>query len=301
MFGVTILGNNSAVPAYDRHPTAQVVTIGGEVILIDCGEGTQFQIKKYLVKRSKITRILISHLHGDHYYGLIGLLSSMALVGRNTPLHLYGPAPLGEVLELQLKASDSVLPYELIFHPLTHAERLVENSKYVIECFPVEHRISCYGFLIRENHAPRRIDPENVKKKEIPRAYYEQLQQGADYTTKDGHVIKNESVTLHGRKNLSYAYSADTLFTKSFLAYIKDVDLLYHEATYVEEFVQQAKERFHSTARQAAMIASLAGAGRLLLGHFSSKYKEVEHFEVEAREVFVATEISREGVTYLVK
>ena len=301
MFGVTILGNNSAVPAYDRHPTAQVVTIGGEAILIDCGEGTQFQIKKYLVKRSKITRILISHLHGDHYYGLIGLLSSMALVGRSTPLYLYGPPPLGEVLQMQLKASDSVLPYELIFQPLTKAEPIVTTGKYIIESFPVAHRIPCYGFRITENHAPRRIDSEKVKASEIPRAYYEQLQWGADYTTKDGRVISNASVTLPGKKRLSYAYSADTLFTESFLPYIKGADLLYHESTYTEEFTQQAGERFHSTAKQAAQMAALAGASRLLLGHFSSRFKEVDHFELEAKELFEASEVSKEGVTYLVR
>jgi len=300
MFGVTILGNNSAVPAHDRHPTAQAVTIAGEVLLLDCGEGTQLQIKNYHVKRSRITRIFISHLHGDHYFGLIGLLSSMALINRNTPLHLYAPAGLKELIELQLSVSDSVLPYELIFHPLNGAATLVETSKYRIDAFPVEHRIECYGFLIRENHAPRKIDPQKTSAFEIPLAYYDKLKRGADYQTKDGRIIKNEQLTQPGKKNLSYAYCADTLYTDSFLPYIKNVDLLYHESTYLDDFEAQAKNRFHSTARQAAMVAGKAGAGRLLLGHFSSKFKTVESFETEARAVFAATDLSREGVTYLV-
>lgn len=300
MFGVTILGNNSAVPAHDRHPTAQAVTIAGEVLLLDCGEGTQLQIKNYHVKRSRITRIFISHLHGDHYFGLIGLLSSMALINRNTPLHLYGPAALKELIDLQLRVSDSVLPYELIFHPLSGAATLVQGSKYRIDVFPVEHRIECYGFLIRENHAPRKIDPEKTSSFEIPHAYYEKLQWGADYETKDGRIIKNDILTTPGKKNLSYAYCADTLYTDSFLPYINHVDLLYHESTYLDDFEQQARSRFHSTARQAAMTAGKAKAGRLLLGHFSSKFKEVQLFEQQAREVFPYTDLSQEGVTYLV-
>lgn len=300
MFGVTILGNNSAVPAHDRHPTAQAVTIAGEVLLLDCGEGTQLQVKNYHIKRSRITRIFISHLHGDHYFGLIGLLSSMALINRNTPLHLYGPAPLKELIDLQLRVSDSVLPYELIFHPLSGTATLVEDAKYHVEAFKVAHRIECYGFLIRENHAPRKIDPEKTRAFEIPNAYIEKLRWGADYQTKDGRVVKNEQVTVAGKKNLSYAYCADTLYTDSFLPSITGVDLLYHESTYLDDFEQQARERFHSTARQAALIAEKAKACRLLLGHFSSKFKEVQPFEDEARSVFVATDLSREGVTYLV-
>lgn len=300
MFGVTILGNNSAVPAHDRHPTAQAITIAGEVLLLDCGEGTQLQIKNYHVKRSRITRIFISHLHGDHYFGLIGLISSMALINRTAPLHLYAPAALQELIDLQLKVSDSVLPYPLIFHPLREAGTLVAASKYSVEVFPVEHRIECYGFLIRENHAPRKINPERTRQFDVPHAYFEKLQWGADYETKDGRLLTNESLTLPGKKNLSYAYCADTLYTDSFLPYIKNVDLLYHESTYLDDFEHQARERFHSTARQAAMVAGKAGAGRLLLGHFSSKFKEVAQFEVQAREVFPCSELSQEGVTYLV-
>lgn len=300
MFGVTILGNNSAVPAHNRHPTAQAVTIAGEVLLLDAGEGTQLQIMNYSVKRSRISRIFISHLHGDHYFGLIGLISSMAMINRIQPLHLYAPASLKALIDLQLSISDSELPFDLIFHPVTAAGRLVETSRYVVEAFPVEHRIECYGYLIRENRAPRRINPEKTRAFEVPHAYYEKLQWGADYRTKAGDILENELLTLPGKKNASYAYCADTLYTDSFLPYIQQVDLLYHESTYMEDLKVQARQRFHSTARQAAMIAAKAGAGRLLLGHFSSKFKDIEPFVLEAREVFEQTQLSQEGVTYLV-
>lgn len=300
MFGVTILGNNSAVPAHDRHPTAQAVTIDGEVLLLDCGEGTQLQIKEYCVKRSKINYIFISHLHGDHYFGLIGLLSSMALINRTQQLHLFAPPALKDLIDLQLKVSDSTLPYQLIFHPLVEPGILVSEKKFTVEAFKVEHRIECYGFLIRESHSPRKINPQKTLEYEVPASFYDRLQHGEDYWTKSGNCIKNEWVTLPGKKNKAYAYSADTLFTTSFLPVIKGVDLLYHEATYLDDFEDQAKSRFHSTARQAAMIAGQAGAHRLLLGHFSSKYKSLELFESQSKAIFPNTDLSKEGITYLV-
>lgn len=300
MFGVTILGNNSAVPAHDRHPTAQAVTIGGEVLLLDAGEGTQLQIKNYSVKRSKISRIFISHLHGDHYFGLIGLLSSMALINRTEDLHLYAPAPLEQLIELQFKISDSHLPYRLIFHPLETGGLLVKAKNYTVDCFKVVHKIPCFGFMIRENHAPRRLNPEKAREYDIPASFYERLQAGEDYERKDGTLIQNQLVTLPGKYNRSYGYCADTLFTDAFLPAIQGADLLYHEATYLDDYLTQAGERFHSTARQAAQVAKNGDVGKLLLGHFSSKYKALSLFEEQACSVFANTEISREGVTYLV-
>lgn len=300
MFGVTILGNNSAVPAHDRHPTAQAVTIGGEVLLLDCGEGTQLQIKNYSVKRSKINHIFISHLHGDHYFGLIGLLSSMALINRTQDLHLYAPAPLKSLIDLQLTVSDSTLPYKLVFHSLENPGLLVTEKKFTVEAFAVEHRIPCYGFLIRQNHLPRRIDPEKCRDFEIPASFFDHLQRGEDYRQKDGAVVKNEWVTLAGKKNKAYGYCADTRFTTSFIPAIKGADLLYHEATYLSDLEVQAGNRFHSTAPQAATVAARAQVGRLILGHFSSKYKTLESFEEQACPVFANTELSKEGVTYLV-
>lgn len=300
MFGVTILGNNSAVPAHDRHPTSQAVTIANEVLLLDCGEGTQMQIKDYKVKRSKINYIFISHLHGDHYFGLIGLLSSMALINRTTPLHLFAPPALFEVIQLQLKIADSSLPFQLHFHPLEKEGEIVNETKFTVSCFKVIHRIDCFGFLIKEKHKSRKINLPKALAACIPTMFYERLQNGEDYLTKDGKIVKNETVTLEGKKNKAYAYCADTLYTESFLPNIHQVDLLYHESTYLNDFEEQAKNRFHSTAEQAAVIAKKADAKKLLIGHFSSKYKTLDLFELQSKSVFPNTELSKEGVTYLV-
>lgn len=300
MFGVTILGNNSAVPVHGRHPTSQAVTIADQVLLLDCGEGTQMQINEYKVKRSKIDYIFISHLHGDHYFGLIGLLASMALITRTRPLHIYAPAPLEELIRLQLHISGSVLPYELHFHALSDEGLIVDEDKFTVTCFKVVHRIECFGFLVKEKHNPRRIDAENVTAAGIPAAFYSRLQNGEDYTTKDGLLIKNEAVTLPGRDSKTYAYCADTLYTDQFLPFIHGADLLYHESTYLKDRADQAAQRFHSTAEQAALVAQKAAVKNLLIGHFSSKYLQLDEFEMQAKGIFPHTQVSQEGVTYLV-
>lgn len=300
MFGVTILGNNSAIPAHDRHPSSQAVTIANQVLLLDCGEGTQMQIKDYKVKRSKINYIFISHLHGDHYFGLIGLLSSMALISRTEPLHLFAPPLLFEVIQLQLKIANSTLPFPLHFHALEKDGEIVHETKFTVTCFKVMHRIDCFGFLIKEKHKLRKINLSKVVAAGIPAMFYERLQNGEDYITKEGKRIENETVTLPGKRNKAYAYCADTLFTESFLPYIREVDLLYHESTYLNDFVEQAQNRFHSTAEQAAIIAKKACAKKLIIGHFSSKYKALDLFETQSQSVFPNTELSKEGVTYLV-
>lgn len=298
MFGVTILGNNSAIPAYDRHPTAQVVTLNEQVFLIDCGEGTQMQVARYKVKRSKINHILISHLHGDHYFGLIGMITSMGLLGRENDLHLYAPAPLEEIIGLQLKAADTVLPYRLHFHALTKEGLVVDNKKFSIECFATQHRIECWGFIIREKKQPRKISKDNVLAYEIPAAYYERLKNGDDYETKDGNIISNELLTVPNAPAKSYAYSADTLYDERIAEKVKDVSLLYHETTYLKDLHERAASRFHSTTVQAAAIAAKANVKRLLIGHFSSKYDVLDLFLEEAKGVFENTELAMEGVTY---
>ncbi|HEY0299478.1 MAG TPA: ribonuclease Z [Arachidicoccus sp.] len=300
MFGVTILGNNSALPAHDRHPTAQIITIANELLLLDCGEGTQMRIRDFRIKRSKINHIFISHLHGDHYFGLIGLLTSMALLGRTQDLHLFAPFPLQNLIQAQLKIAASTLPFNLIFHVLENEGLIVDEQKFTVNCFKVYHRIECYGFLIKEKHKPRKLIPEKAIEYGIPITFYEQLKNGDDYIFPDGTLIKNESVTLEGKANKSYAFCADTLFTEAFLPHINNADLLYHESTYLNDLQQQAKDRFHSTSVQAATIALKANAKKLLLGHFSSKYKELDDFEREARPIFPNTEVSKEGVTYIV-
>lgn len=300
MFGVTILGNNSAIPAYDRHPTAQVVTLNDQVFLIDCGEGTQMQIARYRIRRSKIHHIFISHLHGDHYFGLIGLITSMGLLGREQELHLYAPAGLKEIIDLQLAVADTTLPFPLVFHPLEAEGLLVDTQKFSVECFATQHRVPCWGFIIREKRKPRKIDKEKVLQYDIPAAFYERLKDGYDYETKQGEWIRNEWVTLANKPARSYAFCADTRFDESLIDKTREVTLLYHEATYLKDLSERALARFHSTTVQAATIALRAGVGRLLIGHFSSKYEKLDEFRNEARSVFPDTDLAIEGVTYRV-
>lgn len=254
MLAVTILGNNSAVPAFDRHPTSQVVILNGANFLVDCGEGTQIQMINYKIRRSRISHIFISHLHGDHYFGLIGLITSFSLLGRQQELHIIGPAPLQQLIELQLKVADTTLCFDLHFHTIRNEGILIDHEKFSVKCFRTNHRIECYGFVFSEKTP----------------------------------------------KGKSYAFCADTKYDEDLIAHIKDVDMIYHETTYLDNFRERAELRFHSTSRQAALIAQKAGNKKLLIGHFSSRYDTLEEFETEAREIFPNTELALEGVTYWV-
>ena len=298
MFGVTILGNNSALPAYDRHPTAQVVTLDQFQFLIDCGEGTQMQLSRYKIRRSRINHIFISHLHGDHYFGLPGLITSMGLLNREHDLHLHAPAPLKPILDLMLQAADTRLPYTLHFHPLDTEGTIVEDSKFSVECFRVFHRIECWGFIFREKRVPRKIDKEKIHQVDIPASFYERLKLGEDFITPAGEVIPNDQVTIANTPPRSYAFCADTVYTESLAEKSKDVTVLYHETTYLKDLEERAFNRFHSTTIQAAQLALKANANRLLIGHFSSKYEHLDEFLSEASEVFPQTELALEGVTY---
>ncbi len=300
VLAVTILGNNSAIPAFDRHPTAQVVTMDDQLFLIDCGEGTQMQMSKYKIRRSRINHIFISHLHGDHYFGLIGLITSMGLLGRQQELHLYAPAPLQEIFELQLKAADTRLPFPLTFVTINEGGVLVRNTRFEVTCFRVYHRIECWGFIFRQVRPLRRLNPERAKAHEIPSSFYERLKWGENYETRDGRIIDNAMVTDPAPKALSYAYSADTAYNPEVALHVRDVDMLYHETTYLKDLEEKAGKRFHCTTNQAASIARQAGVKRLLIGHFSSKYDKLDEFEREAREVFPNSEAALEGVTYRV-
>lgn len=298
MFAVTILGNNSALPAYDRHPSAQIVTIYDQLLLIDCGEGTQMQLSRYKIRRGKLNHIFISHLHGDHYFGLIGLISSMALLNREQPLHLFAPAGLEEIIQLQLKVASTTLPFPLIFHPLEKEGLILEESKFTVETFQTQHRIPCWGFLIREKKEPRKVDKDKAVQYHIPSIYYQSLKAGYDYTAKDGSVIYNDQVTIPNSPARSYAYCADTLYDERLSIIAKDVTMIYHEATYLNGMEERASARFHSTTSQAATIALKANAGGLLLGHFSSKFEELHDYLKEALEVFPLTQLAIEGVTF---
>ncbi len=296
---VTILGNNSALPAFGRHPTAQVVSVFGELILLDCGEGTQVQMQRYGFKWRNLQHIFISHLHGDHYFGLPGLVNSMSLLGRVLPLHIYGPAPLQGMLQQVLDVADTILSYPLHFHPLPQGSaKLVETDSFTVTCFPVEHRIPCHGFLVESKTKGRKLLPEKCREYDIPSYYYDKLKHGEDYERKDGFIVKNEWVTTDGPHPKKYAYCADTLFTDTFLPYIDGADTIYHECTYLHEEAEKAAARFHSTAKQAAEIARMANVKQLLLGHFSSKYKDLQPFFEEAQPIFENVQVTTEGITY---
>ena len=300
MLAVTILGNNSALPAFDRHPTAQVVTMEDQIFLVDCGEGTQMQMAKYKIRRSKINYIFISHLHGDHYFGLVGLLTSMGLLGRTQEMHIYAPAPLQDIIGLQLRVADIQLPYPLHFHALHTDGPVLREGRFEVSSFPVYHRIECWGFRFREIRPFRRINPEKARQYDVPSSFFDRLKWGESYLRKDGMLVENQLVTEPAAKAKSYAYTADTLFDLRIAREVAGVDLLYHETTYLKDLGEQAGKRFHSTTVQAATIALEAGVQRLLIGHFSSKYEKLQAFEQEAREVFPNTDLALEGVTYRV-
>ncbi len=298
MFAVTILGNNSAVPAFDRHPTSQVVTLDGTNYLVDCGEGTQIQLINYKIRRSKISHIFISHLHGDHYFGLIGLINSFSLLSHQQEMHVYGPSPLKEIIELQLKVADTTMCYPLHIHHITEAATLIDTEKLRVKCFRTNHRIECYGFSFEQKKQPRKLLLEKAKEFEIPDLFYDRLKNGEDYTRKDGTVIKNDAVTGVAEPGKKYAFCADTKYDESLIAHIQGANMIYHETTYLDNLRERAESRFHSTTKQAALIAKKAGVKKLLIGHFSSKYDTLEEFEAEAKEVFENTELALEGVCY---
>lgn len=299
MLAVTILGNNSALQAFDRHPSSQVVTLNDHLFLVDCGEGTQTQLARYRIKKSRINNIFISHLHGDHYFGLMGLITSMGLLGREQPLNLFAPSSLKKIIDLQLEVSGTTLPFILNFHPLSEGV-MVHTESYEVSCFKAFHRIECWAFIFREVKALRRLDGEQLKHYDIPTSFYEELRLGKDYQHPDGTIIKNELVTEPSSKVKSYAYVTDTLYDESITRNVMGVDLLYHEATYLKDLEEKAVKRFHCTTTQAATIALNAGAHRLLVGHFSSKYETLEAFENETREVFPNSDLALEGVSYRV-
>jgi ribonuclease Z len=277
-----------------------VITLDEHLFLVDCGEGTQLQMTKYKIRRSKINHVFISHLHGDHYFGLIGLITSMGLLGRQHDLHLYAPSPLKQIFDMQLEVADTQLPFALHFHPLQEEGVIVRDSKFEVSSFRVQHRIECWGFKFRQIRPVRKVNPEKARQQEVPSSFFDRLKWGEDYISKEGKIIKNELVTDPGSKSRSYAYSSDTMYDERIIDKIRDADLLYHETTYLRELEERAVKRFHSTTVQAATIAQKAGVQKLLIGHFSSKYEKLDEFEKEAREVFPNTELAIEGVTYRV-
>ena len=298
---LTILGCHSATPRSLANPSAQYLEINGEHLLIDCAEGTQIQLRKFGVKFSRIRHIFISHLHGDHFFGLIGLISTFSLLNRQNELHIYGPEGLKEIIQLQLKLSKSWIDYPLHFHELNSnkSELILENDKIEVRTIPLRHRIYTNGFLFREKPAPRKLNMEVIAKQpEIDICDYQNLKDGKNFTDSRGRMVTNEKLTTDPPPPLSYAYCSDTTYSEAVAELIHDVDLLYHESTFLEQHVELAETTRHSTAAQAAKIASMAKAKKLILGHFSSRYKDVNLFLQEAEEHFANCELCEAGKVF---
>lgn len=296
---LTILGCHSATPRTFAYPTAQFLSINNEHFLIDCGEGTQVQLRKFKVKFSKISRIFISHLHGDHFYGLIGLISTFSLYKRPTELHIYGPKGIKEVTELQLKLGKSFLSYTLIFHELSSkkSEVIFENDKVSVTTIPLNHRVYTNGYLFREKIGERKLNMKAVSKiEDIKICDYQNLKNGKDFKCDNETIIKNKELTFDPLPPKSYAFCSDTCYKPNIIPIINNVDLLYHESTFLEDKSDLAKKTLHSTAKEAATIANDARVETLILGHFSSRYTDETLFLKEAKPIFNNAILAKEGL-----
>ncbi|HTJ52327.1 MAG TPA: ribonuclease Z [Cyclobacteriaceae bacterium] len=301
-FSITILGSSGAMPAYGRHPSAQLVEIQNRSFLIDCGEGVQMQLMRYQANTHRINHIFISHLHGDHYLGLMGLIFTMHLQRRTNDLHIYSHRGLDEIITTQFKYSRSWPNYKIVFHRLEKDKReiIFEDDAVTVETIPLKHKIRCSGFLFKEKPKPRRID-----KDKIPAGFLLQnmaaLKRGEDILDESGNLLyKNTDYTIPARRSRSYAYCSDTAYLERMIEQIKGVDCLYHEATFILEDESKALETQHSTAQQAASIARQANVGKLLLGHFSARYKELTEVLNEATPIFTNTALALEGETFTI-
>lgn len=294
---LTILGCHSATPRKNQHPTSQVLEIRNHLFLIDCGEGTQVQLRRHKVKFARVKHIFISHLHGDHCFGLVGLISTFRLLTREADLHIYAPKGLKEVITLQMKLADSWTNYKLIFHELTSksSELIYEDDKVEVHTIPLDHRVYTNGFLFKEKAHERKLDIEKVNKANINKAYFKKLKQGFDVENEDGVLIDNSKVTVAGPEPKSYAFCSDTAYKEDIIPLINRVTALYHESTFLELHGKLATTTKHSTAKQAASIAKQANAETLILGHYSTRYDDLEEFRTEAQTVFDTVELAESG------
>jgi ribonuclease Z len=297
---ITVLGCYAATPRTFTNPTSQLLEIKNRYFLIDCGEGTQVQLRKNKVKFTKISHIFISHLHGDHFYGLIGLISSFSLLSRVADLHIYGPKGLKEIIQLQLKLSHSWTNYEIHFHELDakESELIFEDEKVTVHTIPLKHRVYTNGFLFKEKEGDRKLNIGAIQELAIDVCYYKKIKKGGNITLENGEVINNEQLTFPGDPIKSYAFCSDTAYCEAIIPIINEVDLLYHEATFLERESQLATKTMHSTAIQAATIASKANVKSLLLGHYSTRYESIASFKEEAITVFSDVQLADDGTTF---
>ena len=294
---LTILGCYAATPRSLNNPTSQVLEIKNHLFLIDCGEGTQVQLRKSKIKFSRINHILISHLHGDHFFGLPGLISTFRLLGRTTELHVYGPKGIKAAITLFLKLGDSWTNYPLIFHELssTGPEKIYEDEKVSVSTIPLEHRVYTNGFLFMEQLGERKLNVKAVAKYKIDKCYFQNIKDGKDIVLENNSVIPNALLTFDPPEPKSYAFCSDTAFSERIIPWIKNVDVLYHESTFLETEKKLAPKTKHATAKEAATIAKEANVGMLILGHFSTRYKSLDLFREEAKTIFTNVELADDG------
>lgn len=297
---LTILGCYSATPRTLTNPTSQLLEIRNHMFLIDCGEGTQVQLRKHKLKFSRIKHIFISHLHGDHFFGLPGLISTFRLLGRESKLHIYGPKGIKEAITLFLKLGDSWTNYPLLFHELTskESELIFEDDKVLVRTIPLNHRIYTNGFLFEEKMAPRVLDVDATAKFGIDKSEFRNIKNGKDGASREGDSIPNSELTLDPPKPKRYAFCSDTAYKEDIVPLIEDVDLLYHESTFLETEQRLCAKTKHSTAAEAATIAKKANVNKLLLGHYSTRYKSLELFKEEAKPIFANVEIADDGKVF---
>ena len=297
---LTILGCYAATPRTITNPTAQLLEINNRMFLIDCGEGTQVQLRKNKIKFSKINQVFISHLHGDHFFGLIGLISTFSLLGRTTDLHVYGPKGIKEIILLQLKLSNSWTNYGLFFHELDSEESVTifEDEKVLVTTIPLQHRVYTNGFLFQEKAGARKLNMDAVLNYEIESCYYQKIKNGKDIILEDGRIIPNSELTFDPIPPKSYAFCSDTVYHEPVIPIIENVDVLYHESTFLESEESLAQKTLHSTAKEAARIALKANVKQLILGHYSTRYESITLFKDEAETIFPEVLLAEDGISF---
>ena len=297
---LTILGCYAATPRTFTNPTSQILEIKNRLFLIDCGEGTQVQLRKNKIRFSKINHIFISHLHGDHFFGLIGLVSTFTLLNRNTDLHIYGPKGIKEIIKLQLRLANSWTNYGLHFHELEsmESEIIFEDDKVVVKTIPLKHRVYTNGFLFEEKIDKRKLNTDAVQNYEIDKCYFQNIKNGKDITLDDGSVIENAQLTFDPKPPMRYAFCSDTAYNEAIIPIINGVDILYHESTFLESEEKLAGKTLHSTAKEAATIALKAEVKQLVLGHYSTRYENINLFKEEAETIFPAVLLADDGRSF---
>lgn len=297
-FRVHILGCGSALPTLKHNPSSQIVEIRGKCFLIDCGEGTQTQLRRSKIKFTRISAVFISHVHGDHCFGLIGMISTFGMLGRTAPLHIYAPAGFGNIMKMQIDFFCKDLEYEVVFHDVdTNAKNIIyEDRSLTVETVPLSHRVPCCGFIFREKQTLPHILRDMADYYKVPVSQFNNIKNGADWVDEEGNVIPYTRLTKPSELARSYAYCSDTRYLPMLHECLKDVSVLYHESTYSEEDVAMAKMYFHSTAAQAAQVASDANVGKLVLGHYSARYEDENRLLEEAKNIFPNTVLSDEGL-----